>query len=87
MASKSNKPAFKIISLLHGKVNGVCSFKQRLDSFPPGFYSHPINKNKAFVILLASLATNFISPHFETCKAGTVNPVGMFSDRKPADIQ
>lgn len=87
MASKSNKPAFKIASLLHGKVNGICSFKQILGSFPTGFYSHPINKHEAFVILLETLATNFISPRFETCKAGTVNPLGMFSDRKPADIQ
>lgn len=87
MASKSNEPAFKIASLPHGKGSGVCSFKQTLDSFPTGFYSYPINKNKAFVILLASLATNFISPHFETCKAGTVNPVGMFLYRKPTDIQ
>lgn len=87
MASKSNKPAFKIALLLHGEVNGICSLKQTLGSFPTGFYRHPINKNKAFLILLETLATKFISSCFETCKAGTVNPLGMCSDRKPADIQ
>jgi len=75
-----------MVSLLSGRLNDFCFFKQTVISFSTEVYSCPINTTPACVVGITARGTNFIPPPLRQETQGQ-SALGSFPEGKPADTQ